>query len=178
MTESEIDNLGFNIYRSEGNSISHPPLSSFYKINSKLIAGAGNSSHRHNYSYTDCYINNELICWYRLESVDFSGYSAFYGPIMAIQNTRELPRLYSLHQNYPNPSNSMTTIFYELPKSSLVRLKIYDINGRLIETLVNENKNAGYYSVNWNLRDVSSGIYFYKIDAGEFTSVKKCLVVK
>ena len=83
-----------------------------------------------------------------------------------------------LYQNYPNPFNPTTTISYQLPKSSFVKLAIYDINGRLIETLVNENRNSGYYTVGWTADKVCSGIYFYRIDAGEFTCVKKCLVVK
>lgn len=77
-----------------------------------------------------------------------------------------------------NTLNPTTTITYQIPKSSLVKLSIYDIDGRLVKTLVNEQKNAGYYSVKWNAEEVSSGIYFYRIDAGEFSSVKKCLVVK
>jgi len=83
-----------------------------------------------------------------------------------------------LSQNYPNPFNPKTTISYQIPKSSYVKLTIYDINGRLIETLVAENKNAGYYTIGWNADKVCSGIYFYRIDAGEYTCVKKCLVVK
>jgi len=83
-----------------------------------------------------------------------------------------------LHQNYPNPFNPATTLSYQLPKSSFVKLSIYDINGGLVEILVNEQKNAGYYSVNWNVENVSSGIYIYKIIAGDFSGVKKCLVVK
>jgi len=83
-----------------------------------------------------------------------------------------------LSQNYPNPFNTSTTISYKLPKSSFVKLSIYDINGRLIEKLVNDRKNAGYYTVEWNADNVSSGIYFYRIEAINFSKVKKCLVVK
>lgn len=83
-----------------------------------------------------------------------------------------------LYQNYPNPFNSTTIISYQIPKSSFVKLYVYDIKGRLVETLVNEHKNAGYHSVEWNSENVGSGIFFYRIDAGEFSSVKKCLVVK
>lgn len=90
----------------------------------------------------------------------------------------QLPLKYVLSNNYPNPFNPTTTISYQLPKSSFVKLSIFDITGRLIETLVNENKNAGYYSVNWDAHNVVSGIYIYRIYAGEFSRVKKCLVVK
>ena len=83
-----------------------------------------------------------------------------------------------LLQNYPNPFNPITTISYQLPKSSFIKLAIYDVNGKLIETLVNDYKNAGYYSVEWNADKICSGIYFYRIDAGEYICVKKCLVIK
>ncbi len=92
--------------------------------------------------------------------------------------TSPIPSVYSLAQNYPNPFNPSTTILYQLPKSTYVKLSIYDITGRLVETLVNEHKNAGYYSVNWNADNISSGIYIYRIEAGEFSTVRKCLVVK
>ena len=93
-------------------------------------------------------------------------------------NEKSLPQKFELEQNYPNPFNASTTILYQLPKSTHVKLSIYDITGRLVETLVNEYKNAGYYSVNWNAENVSSGIYIYRIDAGEFSNVRKCLIVK
>ncbi|MDO9549053.1 MAG: T9SS type A sorting domain-containing protein [Candidatus Marinimicrobia bacterium] len=89
-----------------------------------------------------------------------------------------IPNILYLYQNYPNPFNPTTIISYQLPKSSHVKLSIYDISGRLVETLVNDYKNVGYYSVEWNAKNVGSGIYLYRIDAGNFSSVKKCLAVK
>ncbi|MCK4652893.1 MAG: T9SS type A sorting domain-containing protein [Candidatus Cloacimonetes bacterium] len=90
-----------------------------------------------------------------------------------------------LYQNYPNPFNPsgagrspQTTISYTLPKSSKVSLKIYNIKGRLVETLVNEVQQSGYYSVVWNAEDISSGIYFYRITAGDFKDTKKCIILK
>ncbi|MCK4447205.1 MAG: T9SS type A sorting domain-containing protein, partial [Candidatus Marinimicrobia bacterium] len=91
---------------------------------------------------------------------------------------KNVPHQFKLYQNHPNPFNPITTISYQLKKSSFVKLSIYHINGKLVETLVNENKSPGYYSVEWNSEKVCSGIYFYKIDADEFSRVKKCLVVK
>lgn len=85
---------------------------------------------------------------------------------------------WELTQNYPNPFNTTTTISYQLPKSSFVRLNIYDISGRLVDKLINEKKNAGYYSVEWNAENVCSGVYFYRIEAGNFVAVKKGLLVK
>ena len=89
-----------------------------------------------------------------------------------------MPKKYILSQNYPNPFNPTTKISYQLPHSSFVKLSVYDINGRFIESLVNEKKNVGYYTVEWSAEKVGSGIYFYRIDAGEFSSVRKCSVVK
>ena len=93
-------------------------------------------------------------------------------------NHSGIPTEFALSQNYPNPFNPSTTILYQLPKSTHVKLSIYDITGKLVETLVNEYKNAGYYSIEWNAENSSSGIYLYRIDAGEFSNVRKCLIVK
>ncbi|MBL7135986.1 MAG: T9SS type A sorting domain-containing protein [Candidatus Marinimicrobia bacterium] len=89
-----------------------------------------------------------------------------------------LPVEFALHQNYPNPFNSMTTISYELPQISDVTLKIYDITGRLIEAVVNEKQDPGYYSIQWVASDVSSGVYIYRIQADGFSAVKKCILMK
>ena len=88
------------------------------------------------------------------------------------------PNQYALNQNYPNPFNPSTVITYSIPVSSNVTLKVYDILGRLITTLVNENQQAGSYSVNFNARDLSNGIYFYKIQSGNFVAVNKMLLLK
>ncbi|MCD6205342.1 MAG: T9SS type A sorting domain-containing protein [Candidatus Marinimicrobia bacterium] len=85
---------------------------------------------------------------------------------------------FAISQNYPNPFNPTTTISYQLPKSSFVKLTIYDISGRSIQKLIDEKKNAGYYSVDWNAENVCSGVYFYRIEAGDFVAVKKGLLVK
>jgi len=89
-----------------------------------------------------------------------------------------IPKDYSLSQNFPNPFNPTTTISYQLPKSSFVKLTIYDISGRLVDKIIDEKKNAGYYTVEWNAENVCSGVYFYRIEAGNFVAVKKSLLVK
>ncbi len=95
----------------------------------------------------------------------------------------EVPGKFELSQNYPNPFNPSTKFDFSLPKLTNVVIKIYDINGREIKTLVNEKMNAGKYKVDWNSVDnagakVSSGVYFYKINAGNFTETKKMILVK
>ena len=90
----------------------------------------------------------------------------------------KIPTEYMLEQNYPNPFNSSTTICYQLPKPGRVNISIYNVAGQLIKTLVNENKNAGYFSVNWQASGVGTGLYYYRIDAGDFSAVKKVMVMK
>jgi len=90
----------------------------------------------------------------------------------------ELTYEFNLYQNYPNPYNPTTTISYQLPKASNVVLKIYDVLGKEVAELVNENKSAGIYNVNFNASNLPSGLYFYKIQAGEFTETRKMLLMK
>ena len=85
---------------------------------------------------------------------------------------------FKLKQNFPNPFNPTTTIIYALPTDELVVLKIYDILGREVTTLVNEIKQAGTYSVSFNASNLASGIYFYTISAGNFHQTKKMLLIR
>ena len=85
---------------------------------------------------------------------------------------------FKLYQNYPNPFNPVTTFSFDIPKQSFVSLKIYDLLGREIVTLVNEIKSAGSYSINWNAQDMTSGVYFYRFEAKTFRITKKLLLLK
>lgn len=93
-------------------------------------------------------------------------------------NLATTPREFALEQNYPNPFNPSTQIRYQLPSQSFVSLKIFDILGREVATLVNEEKEPGTYSAVWNAKDAASGMYFYRLTAGAFTEVKKLMVLK
>jgi hypothetical protein len=84
-----------------------------------------------------------------------------------------LPEITSLSQNYPNPFNASTSISYSLANSGDVSLKIYDISGRLVSTLVDGHQDAGEYVTSWEASNVSSGVYFYKLKTSDFTSTKK-----
>ncbi len=95
-----------------------------------------------------------------------------------ILNSDILPTEYSLKQNYPNPFNPTTNIQYDLPLDNFVSIKIFDITGREITTLVNEFKTAGRYSVGFNGANLSSGIYYYKLEAENFSQVRKVLLIK
>jgi len=85
---------------------------------------------------------------------------------------------FSLANNYPNPFNPSTKIQYSLPTNEFVSLKVYDIIGREVATLVNQQQSAGVYDVSFNASNLTSGIYFYKIDAGSFVDVKKMMLIK
>ncbi len=101
----------------------------------------------------------------------------YYTLVGGIQTAR-IPNFYALQQNYPNPFNPATKISYALPKTGNVTLKVYDILGREVATLVNEVKQAGIYTVDFNASNLASGVYFYRILSGDFTAVKKMVLVK
>ena len=89
-----------------------------------------------------------------------------------------IPKEYSLNQNYPNPFNPVTKIKYGLPSDGQISIKIFDISGRLIKTLINENKVAGRYEVDFHGENLSSGVYYYKIESGSFSQVRKMILLK
>ncbi len=88
------------------------------------------------------------------------------------------PEVFSLGQNYPNPFNPSTVISYQLPQSSMVSLRVYNILGKEVATLVNETQNAGTYKVSFDGSHLASGVYFYKMDAGSFSQCRKLLLIK
>lgn len=94
------------------------------------------------------------------------------------QANSKMVHSYALLQNYPNPFNPSTLISYELPASAFVVLKVFDVRGREIETLVNERQNAGKHSVQFNASNLPTGVYFYKIEAGSYRNTKKFLLLK
>ncbi|MBA7519739.1 hypothetical protein ES705_11826 [subsurface metagenome] len=104
-------------------------------------------------------------------------------PLGIAEGEHQLPYTYALLQNYPNPMRNITTIRYQLPKKEKVSLKIYDVVGRLVKTLINESKEPGYYTIHWHGKDdrerkASAGVYFYRIQAGTYTSTKKMVLFK
>jgi hypothetical protein len=150
------------------------------------------------YSYTDeeyaiCDNDNKILLFYDVRAYcpQFNCYSdvyfeAVYGAInintidskiSTTKTVNEVPKDYSI-SNYPNPFNPTTTISYQLPQEGFVTLKIYDILGKEVASLVNENKNAGYYNVTFDASKLTSGIYIYTINANNFVQSKKMLLVK
>jgi hypothetical protein len=132
---------------------------------------------------------------YKITAVDVNGNESvksersiiqgyYFGCIMdpgvgdnPLQN-KDIPKTFNMKQNYPNPFNPVTNIQYDIPQDVLVSLKIYDITGREIKTLVNEFRNAGSYIVTFNGSEFASGVYFYRIQAGNYIQVKRMVLIK
>ena len=97
---------------------------------------------------------------------------------VSVDERSSIPQMFKLFQNYPNPFNPSTIINYSIPELSFVTLKVYDVLGNEIETLINEEKPAGGYEFKFSANDLSSGIYFYKLIAGSYVETKKMLLMK
>lgn len=97
-------------------------------------------------------------------------------PVREIKNVS--PRGFRLEQNYPNPFNPSTTISYTISQPSFVTLNIFDLLGKKVATLVSEEKNPGYYSVKFNASNLSNGVYFYRLQATNFSLTKKLMLLK
>jgi hypothetical protein len=112
---------------------------------------------------------------YRLKQIDFDGQFEYSN---VIEVDAGLPKVFALEQNYPNPFNPSTVMSYQLPVASNVSLKVYDVLGREVATLVNGRQEAGRYSVSFNAASFASGVYFYRLQAGNFVQTKKMMLVK
>ncbi|HKI78140.1 MAG TPA: T9SS type A sorting domain-containing protein [Ignavibacteriaceae bacterium] len=164
-TETEVNNFGFEVQRSTDKI-------SWDKIG--FVPGNGNSNTPKDYLFTDKLIPNGSL-YYRLKQEDVDGkfeYSSIIGITYSVLSKA------ILSQNYPNPFNPTSTIEYSIPGNSLVTLKIYDVLGREVVTLVNEKQNAGMHSVNFNGERLASGIYFYVLTAGNSVISKKMNLLK
>jgi Secretion system C-terminal sorting domain len=123
-----------------------------------VVDGAGN-----NYFFGEC--TSVTLIW----KLNVTGVSA---------EDKNLPQIHTLSQNYPNPFNPSTTIKYELPKSTMVRLSVYDLLGREVSALVNDRRNAGVHEVKFDGSGLSSGVYFYRLQAGDFVQTRKLLLTR
>jgi len=153
-----------------GNSIGNIFISEYFGIMWKLIS----------YSLTDqavysLALNNSYI----LAGTENGIWRLWYPEATTnVDNSKIVPTGFALEQNYPNPFNPTTAISYQLPAYSHVSLKVYDVLGKEVATLVNENKPAGNYKIEFNAGKLVSGIYFYTIQAGTFIQTKKLLLLK
>jgi hypothetical protein len=118
------------------------------------------------------------VAWHSNQMVSVSSAYSITTNVTGVEKGETLPSEFKLFQNYPNPFNPSTVISYQLPRSSYVTLKIVDMLGREIETLVNKDMPAGRYSTTWVASHLASGIYFCSLKAGNYIGVKKILLLK
>lgn len=166
-SSSELNNRGFEIEKSADKNI-------WQTIG--FVKGNGTTTEINNYSFTD-YLNdnNTQKLFYRLKQIDYDG-NFEYSYIVEVEVGN--PSDFFLSQNYPNPFNPETTIKYQLPVNGFVSLKIFNILGQEVKILVNEFQETGYYNIKFNSVGLPSGIYLYKIQAGDFISIKKMMILK
>jgi hypothetical protein len=100
------------------------------------------------------------------------------GILNSNKNPINTPKSYKIYQNYPNPFNPVTKIKFDLPVNTNVTIKVYDLTGREVEQLINEYKYAGSYEIEWNASEYASGVYVYRIEAGNYINIRKMVLVK
>jgi len=169
-TATELNNVGFDIEQSSDNKV-------FEKIG--FVPGFGTSSKNHNYEFSVIYETAQKY-YFRLKQVNLDG-SYEYSDIIEVNIS--LTEEFELSQNYPNPFNPTTKIKFTIPLVKMghalsVQLKVYDVLGNEISTLVNGKKPAGIYEVEWNSNGLPSGLYYYQLRAGGFIETKKMVLLK
>jgi hypothetical protein len=133
----------------------------------------------HSYSFTDEYVTEGIPYFYRLAAVQLNGtHTVIYETESAVMTVTAEVFAYQLHANWPNPFNPTTTITYDLKESGIVFLRVFDVLGREVAMLVEGDQNAGRHTVTFDGSSLSSGIYFYRLDAGSFTDTKKMILMK
>jgi hypothetical protein len=182
VTESSVDNVGFNLYRSLS------PDGEYVRLNPDLIEGIGTSVSPRTYTYTDGEVTDGETYWYRLEDVDIQGRTGAAGPVLVTlspsvdveaEAATHAPAKFALGRNVPNPFNPATTITYDLPEASNVRLTIYNLSGQQVATLVSfAYQAAGHYEVTWDGSDFATGVYFYRLEAGNFADTQRMVLLK
>jgi hypothetical protein len=178
VTESEINNLGFILDRRVPGTewteiatyITHPELQ-----------GQGSVTHQTIYSYTDNTVLSAETYDYRLADVDYDGNKVYHSmTVMGVSPNDVVPETFTLYPAYPNPFNPVTTIRFDIPEgaANLLSLRIFDINGGLVETLMEGQREPGIYTVQWDGSDQPSGVYFSRLESGPTVAVRKLILLK
>lgn len=174
VTSIEINNKGFEVERSKKEE-STGSYSQWEKIG--FVNGSGNTNTQTSYTFTDRKLIDGVYK-YRIKQIDLNGNYEYFMP----QNNAELaigkPVNFEISQNYPNPSNPVSKIDFQVPYDTRVSLKVYDLTGKEVSVLADGNLTAGYHTVEFNGSNLASGIYIYKLTADNFTAVKKLVLVK
>ena len=168
-TATEINNYGFEIERAK-------TLTSSLLVWEKIgfVNGSGNSNSPKSYTFIDDNVSSEKYS-YRLKQIDNDGQFEYSSPVQIDLSSLST---FSLHQNYPNPSNPSTTIQFSLPAALNVKIIIFNLLGQEIRTLVNETKEAGIHEIIFDAQNLNSGVYIYKIEAGSYIQTRKMTLIK
>lgn len=164
-TASEINNSGFEVERKSSNT-------GWVKVG--FVQGAGTTTETQKYAFTDKNLAVDTYS-YRLKQIDFDGTFEYSN---VVEVGVESPAVFELAQNYPNPFNPTTNITYFIPVETKVKLSVYSINGELVRELVNDIQGAGSYTVNFDASNLASGMYIYRIVAGDFIQSHKMMLLK
>ncbi len=176
-TASETENAGFDVWRSEGNA-----ESGYVKITRSMIPGAGNASEQNDYAFVDEDVVVGKTYYYKLADIDYRGTITFHGPRRLVYTDAPIAE-FKLLQNYPNPFNPGTVISFELPTAAQVSVKIYDLMGREVRTLLDGKQlDSGRHSVTWDGNDqvgrgVAAGVYIYSLESQAGTVARKKLIL-
>ena len=168
-TSSELNNQGFDIERASSLT---SPLQEWNKIG--FVSGNGTTTETNSYQFIDNSISSNKY-YYRLKQVDFDGTFEYSNVVEVEINT---VAEFALNQNYPNPFNPSTRISFTLPQTANVKLSVFNLLGEKVAELVNEVKSSGFYEVDFNGTDLTSGMYLYRLEAGEFVSTRKMTLIK
>ena len=177
---SQTNNLGWEVYRSVDGEV-------FEQVGG-LVPGAGTSDEFRTYEFVDADPPAAEVVYYYLRQIDLNGAVSRSGTIEVLQvatglEEQVLPLANALQQNYPNPFNPGTTIRFDLAEGSFVTLRVYDSLGQVVRTLAEASLAAGSYTRSWDGRDarglrVASGVYYYELRAGAYTSMKKMTLLQ
>ena len=175
VTQSETDNLGFNLFRSE--SEHGYPNGAYLSLNSTLIEGNGTTTEPTFYSFTDEYpVIEGHTYWYWLQSVSTTNKLELFGPVsLEIPSAGQLPTMTVLSSIYPNPFNPETTIDFNVKENETGVLIIYNLRG---ERILKESFETGNHQYHWNAEGLASGIYFYKLSSPTTNITKKMILMK
>jgi hypothetical protein len=174
-TASELNNAGFEIQKtvfSPQSSVGNDAKLKWTKVG--FVTGKGTTTEINNYSFIDDELISQKVN-YRLKQIDFDGTFSYSNEVEIDVTT---PQTFSLEQNFPNPFNPETEITFSLAKSDNVTLKIYNILGSEVATVINEFIEAGKHSVKLNASNLTSGVYLYTIKSGNFTATRKMILMK
>lgn len=169
-TATEVNNYGFDVERQILKQVQND---SWEKI--AFVNGHGNSNSPKYYSFTDSKIKVTGTALYRLKQIDIDG---TYEYSDVVEANLGAPNKIELNQNYPNPFNPTTSIQFNLPQESEVKLSVFNVLGEEVAELLNNKISAGYHSISFNGSELNSGIYFYKLESSNFTQIRKMMLVK